>query len=241
MTLWEDLPAEYAINKRFGLSNIIPKDMPTESKKILRGSVREFVLAAQIAGEKIPSVINETYNCQIIQYIDITVKTIKDTPKTALIFQKSIRPLCVIRLHDSVHEVYSFASKRLSQTESGEIVTESSVITDAFLTELQDGSRERFLNELAFGNIRNRADKLAFYMEMLVKAYLLTNKGLFKGQDDLFTSSVWYDSDKVNVLYGKLYALRSAKDRQNGLSLPSEKAAVNGEIRQVIDEINSII
>lgn len=46
-------------------------------RKNIKNNVKKVVLTYQIYGEEIPSLINDIYNCQLIQFYDFELENIK--------------------------------------------------------------------------------------------------------------------------------------------------------------------
>ena len=73
-----DLPDTYRVDVKVALKDFIPKDLKPNDKKRIKDAVKSVRLDYQITGEEIPSVTNEEYRCQVIQFYDIEVANIKD-------------------------------------------------------------------------------------------------------------------------------------------------------------------
>ena len=73
-----DLPDTYKVDVKVALKDFIPNDLKPNDKKRIKDAVKSVRLDYQIAGEEIPSVNNEEYRCQVIQFYDIEVVNIKD-------------------------------------------------------------------------------------------------------------------------------------------------------------------
>ena len=108
-----NLPDVYRVDVNVALKDFIPKDLKPNDKKRIKDAVKAVKLEYQIAGEEIPSVNNEEYRCQVIQFYDIEVANIKDANFLAVTYQNLIKPLCVIHMHDAKDEVYSLAIKTI--------------------------------------------------------------------------------------------------------------------------------
>lgn len=73
-----------------------------------------------------------------------------------------IKPLCVIRMHDSQDELYSLTLKRLNQTDENQIVIEYNILTEKYLVGLPDASRNRLLKYLDYLQIKSKTNKVNF-------------------------------------------------------------------------------
>lgn len=154
-----DLPDTYRVDVKVALKDFIPKDLKPNDKKRIKDAVKSVRLDYQIAGEEIPSVTNEEYRCQVIQFYDIEVANIKDANFLASTYQKLIKPLCVIHMHDTKDEVYSMAVKRLSQTDDMQIVVEQTLLTDKYMLGIPDSNRDRFMAYMNYSTVKNKSLK----------------------------------------------------------------------------------
>ena len=100
-----NIPEHYKTDVKLALKDFIPKDLKPDDKKRIKDAVKEVRLMYQIAGEEIPSVISDEYRCQAIQFYDMELQSIKDAAYLASMYQNLIKPLCVIRMHDSQDEL----------------------------------------------------------------------------------------------------------------------------------------
>ena len=98
-------------------------------KKRFETSVESIHLKYQIEGFDIPNLVNDEYNCQVIMFIAIHIKELKQASFIAKIVQKCLPTLCVIEFTDGTDEVYSFADKRLNKLNEKEIVIENEYIS----------------------------------------------------------------------------------------------------------------
>lgn len=158
------LPDTYRVNVDVALKDFIPKALKPNDKKRIKDAVKSVRLDYQIAGEEIPSVTNEEYRCQVIQFYDIEVTNIKDANFLASTYQNLIKPLCVIHMHDTKDEVYSMAVKRLSQTDDMQIVVEQTLLTDKYML----GMGLRYLRYKPFGLTIHMAIFMAIFTHFRV-------------------------------------------------------------------------
>ena len=64
-----NIPEHYKMDVKLTLKDFIPKDLKPEDKKRIKDAVKEVRLMYQIAGEEIPSVINDEYRCEVIPFL----------------------------------------------------------------------------------------------------------------------------------------------------------------------------
>ena len=106
-------------------------------KKRFETSVEEIRLKYQIEGFDIPNLVNDDYNCQVIMFLVIKLKELKQAAFIAKIVQGCINALCVIEFTDGVSEVYSFADKRLNKNDAKQVVIENEYVSEKLPLDFQ--------------------------------------------------------------------------------------------------------
>lgn len=233
-----DLPDTYRVDVKVALKDFIPKDLKPNDKKRIKDAVKLVSLDYQIAGEEIPSVNNEEYRCQVIQFYDIEVANIKDANFLASTYQNLIKPLCVIHMHDTKDEVYSMALKRLSQTDDMQIVVEQTLLTDKYMLGIPDSNRDRFMAYMNYSTVKNKIDKVQLYKEWFYKAYMVVNEKAYIHTDKLLDGNIWYDSDRTARICQKYVELVTSRGRLKAAVTNAERMKINKEIKteiQVLD------
>ena len=66
-----NIPERYEVGVKLALKDFVPKDLKPVDKKRIRDAIKEVKLSYQIAGEEIPSVIDDNYRCQVVQFYDM--------------------------------------------------------------------------------------------------------------------------------------------------------------------------
>ena len=155
-----NIPEKYYIGKDIALKDFIPQNLKPNDKKKIRDCVNSARLEYQIVGEDIPSVNNEEYHCETIQFYDISVNDIKQSGYIAKTYQSIIKSLCIIRLHDIGKALYSFALKRLSQINEEQIIVTDSMLTDTYPTVLEHERKDELHKLLDYESIKNKTDKI---------------------------------------------------------------------------------
>lgn len=170
-------------------------------KKRFETSVKDIRLTYQIEGFDIPNLVNDDYNCQVIMFLRITLTTLKQAQYIASVVQKCIGPLCVVEFTDGTEEQYSFADKRLNKQNKKEIVIENEYLSSKMPLEFQNDAKTLFALYIDYETILNRSNKHAFYIEMMTKAFLVSNQGLFSGQDKLIDNKSYGMTKKRQSSY----------------------------------------
>lgn len=226
-----DIPKRFETNLNVKLKDFIPKELNPNDKRRIRESVRSVKMTYQIAGEEIPSLVNDEYRCQVIQFYEIELESIKDANYIASIYQGLIKPLCIMRLYDSKDEEYSLADKRLSQTEDNQIVVEDVYLSQKYPYGLPGEGIEKYLEYLSFDKIKNKADKLGFYREWMYKIYIIEHKTAFADVEMLLNNNGWYSAVRAMSIYKKYVELVRARDISSKTQINAEKIKANKEVR----------
>lgn len=234
-----DLPNTYKVDVKVALKDFIPKDLKPNDKKRIKDAVKSVRLDYQIAGEEIPSVNNEEYRCQVIQFYDIEMVNIKDANFLASIYQNLIKPLCVIHMHDTKDEVYSMAVKRLSQTDDMQIVVEQTLLTDKYMLGIPDSNRDRFMAYMNYATVKNKIDKVQLYKEWFYKAYMVVNEKAYIHTDKLLDGNTWYDSDRTARICQKYVELVTSKGKLKTAVTNAERMKINKEIKAKVQTLDS--
>lgn len=235
-----DLPDTYRVDVKVALKDFIPKDLKPNDKKRIKDAVKSVRLDYQIAGEEIPSVNNEEYRCQVIQFYDIEVANIKDANFLASTYQNLIKPLCVIHMHDIKDEVYSMAVKRLSQTDDMQIVVEQTLLTDKYMLGIPDSNRDRLMAYMNYTTVKNKIDKVQLYKEWFYKAYMVVNEKAYIHTDKLLDGNSWYYADRTVRICQKYVELVTSRGRLKAAVTNAEKIKLNKEIKTEIYQLTEL-
>ena len=235
-----DIPDTYRVDVKVALKDFIPKDLKPNDKKRIKDAVKSVRLDYQIAGEEIPSVNNEEYRCQVIQFYDIEVANIKDANFLASTYQNLIKPLCVIHMHDTKDEVYSMAVKRLSQTDDMQIVVEQTLLTDKYMLGIPDSNRDRLMAYMNYTTVKNKIDKVQLYKEWFYKAYMVVNEKAYIHTDKLLDGNSWYDADRTVRICQKYVELVTSRGRLKAAVTNAEKIKLNKEIKTEIYQLTEL-
>lgn len=236
-----DIPRKYETNLNIKLKDFIPKDLNPNDKKKIRDVIKSVKMTYQIAGEEIPSLVNDEYRCQVIQFYEIELDSIKNATYIANIYQGLIKPLCIMRLYDSKDEEYSFADKRLSQIEDNQIVIEDIYLSQKYPYGLPGEDIGKYLEYLSYDKIKNKTDKLAFYREWMYKVYLLEHKTAFEGVEKLLNNNSWYSSERAIKIYQKYTELVRSRDAVTKARSNVEKIKANKDVKAAKVALEHII
>ena len=233
------VPDTYKVNVGVALKDFIPNDLKPNDKKRIKDAIRSVRLDYQIDGEEIPSVNNEEYRCQVIQFYDIEVANIKDANFLASIYQNLIKPLCVIHMHDTKDEVYSMAVKRLNQTDNMQIVVEQTLLTDKYMLGIPDSNKDRLMAYMNYATVKNKIDKVQLYKEWFYKAYMVVNEKAYIHTDKLLDGNTWYDSDRTARICQKYVELVTSRGKLKTAVTNAERMKINKEIKTEVQELDN--
>ena len=233
------MPDIYRVDVNVALKDFIPKDLKPNEKKRIKNAIKSVRLEYQITGEEIPSVNNEEYRCQVIQFYDIEVVNIKDANFLASTYQNLIKPLCMIHMHDTKDEVYSMAVKRLSQIDDMQIVVEQTLLTGKYMFGIPDSNRDRLTAYMNYATLKNKNDKIQLYKEWFYKAYMVVNEKVYIYTDKLLDGNSWYDSDRTARVCQKYVELVASRSKLKMAVTNAERMKLNKEIRTKIQALDS--
>lgn len=233
------LNEKYKIDKRIPIKDLIPRELKPADKKKIKDNVKSCVLRYQITGEEIPSVINSEYNVQAIQFYDFELVDMKKVAYIANLYQGIIKSPCVLRLHDSSKEVYSLALKRLNQNDGMQITVTDTLITKECYETMLSAEKKELESYIALDNLVGKQDKVTTYLEMYVKAYILTKDKVYAGSKEfLERQDIWYSESKVRGLYADLRALELLRLSLSKASGNVEKIRINKDVRGIIEGLS---
>lgn len=235
-----NIPEKYKVDKKFSTRIFIKKYFKPVEKKKLNESLESIILRYQIKGEDIPSLVNDNYNVQVICFFDIKIDDIKNASFVSGILQNMIKSLCVMHFYDDSYETYSFAYKRLNLQDESQIVILDLLLLNNMPVMLMDDKKTEYNNFLNFYNIKNKNDKLSFYMELYVKSYIISNDKLYSGVKKFLNCSIWYNLNDVINMYKKLRSIENLKSQMKKSYLNSEKMKINSKLKLLIDELKKI-
>ncbi|HCJ96968.1 MAG TPA: hypothetical protein DHV76_07970 [Ruminococcaceae bacterium] len=233
------LPEKYKKEANISKITFVRGAMLTGAKKKQFETAIEYIrLTYQIEGFDIPNLVNDDYNCQVIMFLRIKLKNLRQAPFVASIVQKCIGPLCVIEITDGVEEQYSFADKRLNKQNKNSIVIESEFLSPKLPLEFQNDDKTLFSLYIDYDTIMNRSNKHAYYIEMMTKAFLVSNQNLFSSENKLLDNKkLWYDEQRTKLVLPLLIQLKSLKLSALKAKTLVEKSSFNKQIKEKIKEL----
>ncbi len=232
------VPINFQKNQELSLENTFLKAARTRAERSwLRKKLLAATLCDQIMGEAIPSRLDDEYNCQVILTMSVRVDAIKDSAAVAELLQAVTKPLCVFQLTDGAVERYSYAIKRLSKTEPGEVVVECAHLTPEFSLFVPGTPGETWRAASDFSHVLNRTDKLETYREWSARAFIAARPHLFAGTDSLLESKGWYEIGFSSIVLATYQRLDQLAREGGQANLLKDKARINQEARSLLDRL----
>jgi hypothetical protein len=236
------IPDEYKVNKNIAIKTFIASSLKPNEKQRLKESLLNAAIEYQIKGEKIPSVITSELDCEVIIFIGIKVKSIKDASFVSDTIQNMGKPFYILRIYDSLgNECYSFAHKRLNFEDRTQVVIENIVVSKITSNTFEDEVNKLIGKYAEFDNIINKFNKFSMYIEMMVKTYIISNAYLWSKIETLLSSKLWYNTDEVIKVFLKLKRVEELKKIQKSSKSISDNSKINSELRKIYSEFSEII
>lgn len=235
-----NIPEKYILNKKIPIKDFIPMSLSSNIRKNIKKNIKKVILTYQIYGEEIPSITNETHNCQLIQFYDFGLENIKKAKYISEIYQRLIKSPCVLRMYDNSCEIYSFALKRLNQNNKNEVVVFDEFLTDEFEVYLPSSSKREFENIISFEKILNRTNKLTFYSEIYTKTFILKYQKIYQKSKELLEKPIWYDESRSKMIYELYKNMVNLRIKIEKTNLISERVKCNREIKEILKKMEEI-
>lgn len=236
------IPEEYKVNKNIAIKTFIASNLKQNEKKRLKDTLLNAFIEYQIKGEKIPSVIDDECDCEVIIFIGIKVKSIKDANFVSETIQNMGKPFYILRIYDSLgNECYSFAHKRLNFEDKTQVVVENTVLSKVTSNTFEDEVNRLISEYVRFDKIINKFNKFSMYIEMMVKTYIISNAYLWSKIETLLSSKLWYNTDEVIKVFLKLKRVEELKKIQRSSKSVSDNSKINSELKKIYSEFSEII
>lgn len=216
-------------------------EMSRAKKRKFSGIVKELKVEYVVNSSEIPACVTEELNVSAVQFLSVRVEKISAASFVCEILQKLIKTLCVIRVYDDSNEAFSFALKRLSKTDLENIVVQEGFISGPFRS--GSGCVESQLVEkyCSWDTVVNRTNLYSWYVELMVKAYIMSHRGEWSRMEELLSSKVWFNTDDVLVLFAVLRELSQLTKERCCVVRIGDTVRVNGELRRVFGVLEGYI
>lgn len=231
------IPHECLVTRSVDVKRLPLGDMKPGERNRFRGAVRELKVAAVLTDKVLPAYHLEGHFVQAAQVFEVRVDSLRSAAFVCGVLQRMTKTLCIIFVRDDRQEQVSFALKRLNLQDASE-----TVVTDEFLSVPRvsgvAGSGWELMERFAgWGSVMNMTSLYSWYLELMVKCYIITHRNVWSGMEGLLSSKVWYNSDEVLSMFSDLKRLVGlSEERGRSLSM-GESVRLNGELREVYERL----
>lgn len=224
-----NIPGSYKKESVINKENFIPKEETARNKKRIREDLKRVRLKYQI-DKGLSNLISEKYNVQVIMVLEIEISSMKNIEFLNEIFQNLLKGYAVIKFKTGDKIAFGYGYKRLNKLHSDEIILEDSFTTDIFEEVFFHDEYKLYKNYLDFDNIKNKNNKLEFYIENMVKAYLISNRDNFKRFKDILESNIYYSLGSTFKLFHVLKDIVDTNKKLKKTNITSEKIGLNKKL-----------
>ncbi|OFI07087.1 hypothetical protein CLOACE_04920 [Clostridium acetireducens DSM 10703] len=236
--MYYNLPEKYKINKVLNKSNFIPKEETTANKKRLRENILKVKILGQIEGEKIPTCLEKNHNVMVIMLLEIKIKNIGQAEFINSIIQRKLKVFTIIKFIDEEENIIlGYGYKRLKEINKEEIILEKTIVTQKYRESILDEEFSFYGKYLDFEEIRNRNNKLDFYLESMLKAYLIFNKDYIKKWKSVIDSNIFYSRKSILEVMDIIIQIINLKNKEKKIKLTSEKMKINKNLVKLLKEL----
>ena len=231
------IPDECLVKRSIDVKRLPLGDMKPGERNRFRGLIRELKVTAVLTDKVLPAYLLAGHSVQAVQVFEVRVDSLRSAPFVCGILQRMTKTLCIIYVRDDHQEQFSFALKRLNMQDASEVV-----VTDEFLSVPRvsgvAGSGMRLMETYAgWDSVVNMTSLYSWYLELMVKCFVITHRNMWSGMEGLLSSKVWYNSDEVYSMFCVLQSLVAlSEERGRSLSM-GESVRLNGELREVYERL----
>ncbi|WP_048062079.1 DUF4391 domain-containing protein [Methanocorpusculum labreanum] len=231
------IPDECSVERNLDVKRLPLSEVKPGERNRFRDVVRELKVSAVLTDKVLPAYTTERCIVQAVQVFEVRVNSLRSAPFVCGVLQKMTKTLCIIFVRDDHQEQFSFALKRLNLQYASEVV-----VTDQFLSVPRvsgvSGNGMRLMEMYAgWGVVVNMTSLYSWYLELMVKCFVITHRKVWSGMEGLLSSKVWYNSDDVLSMFSDLKRLVGlSEERGRSLSM-GESVRLNGELREVYERL----
>jgi len=231
------IPDECLVKRSIDVKRLPLGDMKPGERNRFRSLVRELKVTAVLTDKVLPAYLLAGHSVQAVQVFEVRVDSLRSAPFVCGILQRMTKTLCIIYVRDDHQEQFSFALKRLNMQDASEVV-----VTDEFLSVPLSsgvpGNGIRMMEKFAgWGAVVNMTSLYSWYLELMVKCFVITHRNVWSGMEGLLSSKVWYNSDEVLAVFSDLKRLVAlSEERKRSLTI-GESARLNGDLIEVYERL----
>ena len=91
-----------------------------------------------------------------------------------------------------------------------------------------------------WGRVLNTTSLFSWYVEMMVRSFVITHREVWSGMEGLLERKVWYNTEEVLELFSNLIELvRLSEERGRSLTT-GDSVRLNGELKRLYEKIGEV-
>ena len=235
-----NIPRKYSKESVINKENFIPKEETAQNKKKIRENLKKVRLKYQV-DKDIPSLVNGNYNVQVIIILEVELKSMKYIEYINEVFQKLLKGYVIIKYTCDDNVVLGYGYKRLNKQDNNEIVLENSFVTEEFKEIFFFDSYLLYEKYLDFNNIKNKNNKLEFYMENMIKAFIISNRDKLMEYRIILASNIYYSLESTFKLYKMVEDMVDINIKLKNKKVTSEKMELNKKLVSLNEELEVLL
>ena len=235
-----NIPEKYKKESVINKENFIPKEETAQNKKKIRENLKKVRLKYQIDRD-IPNLVNNDYNIQVIMILEVELKSMKYVEYINEVFQRILKGYVIIKYICDDNVALGYGYKRLNKQDKNEIVLEDSFVTEEFEEMFLFDNYLLYEKYLNFNNIKNKNNKLEFYMENMVKAYIISNRDKLREYKIILDSNIYYSLESTFKLYKIVVDIVDINIRLKNKKITGEKMELNKKLVSLNKELEVLL
>ena len=235
-----NIPIKYKKESIINKENLIPKNETSQNKKKIRDALKRVRLKYQI-DKDIPSLIDRNHNIQVIMVLEVELKSMKHVDYINQVFQELLKAYVMVKYICDGKVALGYGYKRLNKKDSNEIILEDSFVTEEYEEVFFFNRYLLYEKYLDFEGFKNNNNKLEFYMENMIKAYIISNTDNFKDHEAILESNIYYSLDSNFQLYKLAKSIVDTNTRLIGKNTTSGKMEENKKLVSLNKELEGLL
>ena len=212
---------------------------PAERRRF-RECVEELRVVAVVSDAVLPRYERDEFLVQAVQVFAVRLSSLHSAPFVCGVLQRMTKTFSVVVASNGREEVFSFALKRLNRQDAGDVVVVNEFLTDSLICG-EFSSGYRLMEEMcSWGHVVNMTSLFSWYVEVMVRCFIVFHRDLWSGMEGLLERKVWYNTEEVLCLFGLLQRLVMLYAERGRAVTAGEAVRVNGELKRLYEEIGQV-
>lgn len=234
------VPADCLVEREVDVRRLPLESLKPAERRRFRACVEELRVVAVLNDAVLPRYEEDEYLVQAVQVFSVRLDSLRSAAFVCGILQRVTKTLSVVVAGNGREEVFSFALKRLNRQNAKEIV-----VTDEFLTDnwICGGfsSEQQLMEEICgWGHVVNATSLFSWYVEVMVRCFIVANRDVWSGMGELLSRKVWYNTKEVLAMFDLLQELVTVTEERRRVVTVGEAAMLNGELKRMYAEIEEV-